>query len=490
MFEKIKTFWSTFWSNMKEAYNVAFKEPVKELAQNYRDTEKINFLSIFVSGLNNLSNIEATFDVTLNSDYAEPLSDLVADIESNRFEITAEMLANGDYWAFPATDNSGILYHRYIPQSDVRILEMDGNKITSVIGIIDKYTGSDSKTYFLNRIHTLNGNTLTVETFTTDNLHNRVYFEQWADFESVYTFSNVDNIGVGRFKSPTSSRGKSHVYGVPLNYGCKEIEDTIFNDIAMIEEEFENAKSKLFADPLVLKKSNYKYINSRGKKVSEGGWIIPENLFPIDTRSGQTGSNIDIFSPAIRYSEFNAKLQDDMHRYEKQVGTDRGFLTPFEVGNATTATEIRRANASTIALIDNIHTAFKNGLEDTIKADCIFLNLADDTYSLQIDWYDVFADEAAAYVRIREAVGDGAAEKIDQMQWLFPNLSIDELNEKLARIQKEKQTNMLAMQQAAMQGQNIDVNDDEIQDQVEEHVSNGNIDTNDSSNKVDEKYKK
>lgn len=441
MFDKIKTFWNVFWASMKAAYNVTFKEPIKELVQNYRDTNHINFLAIFVSKLNNLVNTEATFDITLNSDYAEPLTELVTDLESNRFEITSEMLATGDYWVFPATDSAGKLYHRYVSQDDVRILAMDGDKIISVIGIIDKYTGSDSKTYYLNRVHTLEGNTLTIETYTTDNINHRAFFEPWQEFEATYKFTNVDNIGVGRFKSPTSSRGKSPVYGVPLNYGCKETEDTIFNDLSMIEDEFENSKSKLFADPLILKKSDYKYINAQGKKISEGGWEIPENLFPIDTRSGQAGANIDIFSPAIRYSEFSAKLHDDMHRYEQQIGTDRGFLTPFESGMATTATEIRRSNASTIALIDKIHTAIKTGVESTIKADALFLNLADDTYTIQIDWYDVFADETAAYNRIREAVQDGVAEKIDQMQWLFPNLSTDELLEKLERIKEEKQQN-------------------------------------------------
>lgn len=474
MIDKIKTFWSVFWASMKEAYNIAFKEPIKELVQDYRDTVRYNFLAVFVSKLNNLVNTEATFDVESDSDVVEPLQCLVTDLEDRRFEITSEMLATGDYWAFPATDSEGNLYHRYVPQSDVRILDMDGDNVTSVIGIIDKYTGSDSRTYYLNRKHTLIGDTLTVETYTTDNINHRAYYEPWAEFESTYKFTNATNIGVGRFKSPTSSRGKSPVYGVPLNYGCKEIEDTIFNDLNLIEEEFENAKSKLFADPLILKKTSYKYVNAAGKKISEGGWEIPENLFPIDTRAGQAGANIDIFSPEIRYSAFNDKLIDDMHRYEQAVGTDRGFLTPFESSNATTATEIKRANASTIALIDKIRTALKRGVESTIKADALFLNIADDLYTIQIDWYDVFADETAAYNRIREAVQDGAAEKIDQMQWLFPNLSNDELKEKLERIQEEKQSNMLAMQSAAMVGTEKSVNDEDIQSKAQDIVSGEN----------------
>lgn len=470
MLDKIKSFWGCFWSSLKEAYNRAFRDLPKEETQDYRDTLNYNFLSVFISKLNNLVNTEGTFDIETDSTVAEPLNDLITDLESKRFDITAEMLATGDYWVFPATDKSGNLYHRYIPQSDVRILDMDGEKLTSVIGVIDKYVGSDSKIYFLVRKHTLNGATLTIETYTTNSAYQKDYFEPWAEFESVYTFGNVDNIGVGRFKSPTSSRGKSPIYGVPLNYGCRDIENTIFNDLAMIEQEFANGKSILFADPLILKKNMKTLINAKGQKITEGGYTIPENLFPIDTRGGQSGASIDIFSPAYRYAELNAKTIDDMHRYEQAVGTDKGFLTPFESGNATTATEIRRANASTIALIDKIHTALKTGIESTIKADALFLNIADDLYTIQINWYDVFADETAAYNRIREAVNDGRAEETDQMQWLFPDLSIEELDKKLARIQQKKQSNMLAMQETAMSSHQVNINKEDIQNKADDIV--------------------
>ena len=463
LFEKIKSFWGAFWASLKEAYNRAFRDPPKEETQDYRDTINYNFLAVFVSKLNNLVNIEATFDIDTDSTVAEPLGDLLTDIESKRFDITAEMLATGDYWIFPATDSNGNLFHRYLAQSDVRILDMDGEKLTSVIGIIDKYVGSDSKMFFLVRKHTLNGDTLTVETYTTNTAYQKEYFEPWAEFESTYKFSNADNIGVGRFKAPTSSRGKSPVYGVPLNYGCNAIEEKIFNDLAMIEQEFKNGKSLLFADPLILNKSIKTYVNSKGQRVTEGGWDIPENLFPIDTRGGQSGANMEIFSPPYRYTDLNNKLTDDLRLYEKAVGTDSGFLTPYEQGTAVTATEIRRANASTIALIDNIHTALKTGIESTIKADALFLNISSDLYTIQIDWFDVFADETATYNRIREAVQDGAAEKVDQMQWLFPNLSNTELDEKLARIQQEKQSNMLAMQKSAMNRTEKSPQDDDIQ---------------------------
>ena len=219
---------------------------------------------------------------------------------------------------------------------------------------------------------------------------------------------------------------------MPLNFGCKEIEEKIFNDLEMIEREFKNGESKIFADPLIMKKGK--------DKTGNDAWQMPEYIFPIDTRGGQSSANIDIFSPAIRYSEYQAKLIDDMKQYEQQVGTDRGFLTPLETG-AATATEIRRANASTIALIDKIHTAIKNGVEMTIKADAVYLNIASDLYSFKFDFYDAFEDADAQYKRIANAVDRGVAEAEDELMWLFPNLTAEEREEKIARIKAERKVN-------------------------------------------------
>ena len=430
MLSKLKTFWANFWYAIKTAYNKAFKDIPKESTQEYRDTKHINFLAIFVSKLNNLANIESTYDVESDSTLTERLKELCKDVEAKRFDITESMLGDGDMWVFPAHDENGELYHRYITQDKVRVLNMDGERITDIIGIIDEYVSSENKTYLLNRRHTLEGDKLIIETYITNERNDRVSFDEWAELEAIYQLQGVDNIGVGRFKSPTSSRGISPIYGVPLNFGCEEIEQRIFNDLDIIEKEFKNSESKIFADPLILRKGK--------DKIGAEGWQIPENVFPIDTRGGQATAGIDIFSPAIRYSEYQSKLIDDMKQYEQQVGTDRGFLTPLETGMAT-ATEIRRANASTIALIDKIHSAIRNGVESTLKADAIFLNIAEDLYSLKFDFFDAFEDTDKQYERLVSAVDRGIAEKSDEVKWLFPNLSQEEIDEKLARISAEKQ---------------------------------------------------
>lgn len=443
MFSKIKTFWNAFWNAIKTAYNKAFKEPVKDCVQSYRDTRRINFLAIFVSKLNNLASIESTYEVESDSSQADRLKELCKNLEEKRFDIVSETLGTGDYWVFPAHNERGELYHRYVTQDKVRVLNMDGENITDVIGVIDEYVDDKNQVYFLNRRQTLDNGTLIIETYVTNERNERVNLDEWEHLNGVvYRFDNAEHIGVGRFKSPTSSRGLSTVYGVPLNFGCEEIEERIFHDLEMIEGEFTNAESKIFTDPRNLVKDE-----------KTGEYKMIDNIFAIQQRAGQTGANIDVYAPAIRYSEYQSKLLDDMQQYERQVGTDRGLLTPFESGTAATATEIRRANASTIALIDKIHSAIKKGVEMTLAADAVFLNVSSDLYSVKFDFFDAFEDTDKQYERIAGAVDRGVLEKEDEIKWLYPNMTAEEIEEKLARISEGQQLNTDTALERMLQGQ-------------------------------------
>lgn len=431
MFRKFANFWRILFNSIKTAYNKAFKEPLITLTQEWRDVKRINFLAIFVDKLSNLALSEATFDIETDSAVAEPLTTLVKDIEDKRYQISNEMLAEGDYYIFPATNEKGDIYHTYLTQEQVRILAMDGENITEAYGIIDWFVDStNSKTYYLLRHHRLdNDGTLTITYSVIDDSGKPAIVEHWEYLkdESVQ-YQNANHIGFGRFKSPASSRGMSAVYGVPLNYGCEEIEQRIFTDIEQTDKEFKYADSKIFTDPRNLK------VNENGK------YEMVDNIFAVNNRAGQTGNNIDVYSPAIRYNEFRAKYVDDLMQYEQQIGVNRGFLTPFESGSAVTATEIRRANASTISMIDKIHNAMTKGIEESIKADAVFLNISDDLYTIKIDWYDVFENSDTQWQRLVEAFQNGSAEESDLVRFNFPNLSPEEIDEKLTRISEKGQT--------------------------------------------------
>ena len=425
MFNKLRTFWRTFWSSIRTAYNKAFKEPLLAVTQPWRDIARINFLDVFVSKINNLTNTEATFDIASDSTQAEPLKELCAALEAQRYEITAAMLADGDYYVFPSTNDRGELYHSYMTQEQVRITDMDGDQIKEAFGIIDYYVDNADRTYFLLRHHKLDADgTLSISYQCVDANMKQARLAKWEYIiGSEVTIAGANHIGFGRYKSPTSSRGLSSVYGVGLTYGCAEIEQRIRDDLKMIEDEYNNGRSVIFTDPRNLV-----------KKEDAKQYEIADNVIPLMRRAGDTGSNIDIFSPALRWSQYYEKLQNDLALFEKQVGTSRGILTDNETSYTATATAVRRANSDTLALIDKVRAAIDEGNRMTLAADAIFLNISSDLWEYVSDWYDPFEDPAEQWSRLITASENGAAEKADLMRWLFPRLSDAEIEEKLTRI--------------------------------------------------------
>ena len=429
MFDKLKRFWTAFWSSLKTAYNKAFKNKPESNVQGWRDITAINFLAIFVTKLNNLVNSEATFDVESDSTQAERLKTLCKDLESKRFDITGGMLADGNYYVFPATNEKGELIHSYLASEQVRILNTDGDDITEAYGIIDWHTDRDNKDYFLLRHHELDTDgTLTVSYAVVDKTFKPATLEKWEQYkDETYKFVGANHIGFSWYKSPADSRGLSPIYGVPLNFGCEEIEKKINADLKLIDDEFKNGKSVIFTDPRNVLKDN----ETKGYKISE-------NIIPIQQRAGQSGANIDIFNPTLRYSEHYSKLVGDMALYERQVGTSKGILTDNETSYTATATAIRRANSDTLALIDKIRNAMDVGNRMTLEADAVFLNVAGDLWSYAPDWYDPFEDADTQWERLVEAKNNGAAETSDLISWVFPRLTAEEIEEKIARIKEDE----------------------------------------------------
>ncbi len=418
---------------MKRAYNKAFKNPIETAVQEWRDIKTINFLDIFINKLNNLCNIEATFEVESDSAQAERLKTLAKDLESKRFDITAGMLADGDYYVFPATNERGEIVHTYLTQQQVRIIKTDGEIIKEAYGIIDWYIDKNNRVFYLLRHHALNENgELEISYRAIDERGASAKVEQWEYLkDQEYKFTNANHIGFGRYKSPASSRGMSPVYGVPLNFGCNDIEQKIFNDLKLIESEFKNGKSVIFTD-----------VRNLVRKDEIKEYEIAENVIPIEQRAGTSKANIDIFNPTLRYSEHYSKLVADMALYEKLIGTSKGILTDNETSETATATAVKRANADTLALLDKIRAAIDGGNEMTLAADAVYLNIAPDLWSYKSDWYDPFEDPAEQWKRLVDAKNQGAAETADLAKWLFPSLTSDEVDEKLARIAESSQSDI------------------------------------------------
>lgn len=437
-------FWNNFWGFVKkkiDEYDEEKKIQVK--IQPWEDVREYNPLAISNTKLTSLVCDEATVELQTDSTLVEPLKPLADDLEAKRYEICSMVNGKGGCFLTMATGEDDEPYHRIIDPADVSVYRMVANNMYEVAMVIDKKIVKHRE-YRLVRHHILDENgTLYVYYYTTDKSGNEEILPEWEHYKNDnVAYYNANNIGVAYYKSPQDSRGLSPVWGVPLNFGCEAVENKIFEDFELIRREFETTQAKVFADPRIMKKA-----------ADNTGWNIPEWVFPTEQRAGQSGSSIDIFSPSIRFEQYLAKLKSDKADWEDMVGLDRGFLTEAEHTAGATATEIRTANTKTRSFVKRLQSAMFDGIKATLEADAVFLNIPLDLYEVNVDFFDAFSDETEQWNRLLQGRENGVVEDKDLITWLFPTLSEQEKEDKIARISEKSKLNTDEALNRILQGQ-------------------------------------
>ena len=438
-------FWSNFWGFVKkkiDEYDEEKKIQVK--IQPWEDVREYNPLAIANTKLTSLVCDEATVELQTDSTLVEPLIPLAENLEAKRYEICAMMNGKGGCFVTMATGEDDEPYHRIIAPADVSVYRMVADKMYEVAMVIDKKIVKH-KEYRLIRHHILDENgTLYVYYYTTDKSGNEEYLAEWEHYKNDNVmYMNAFNIGVAYFRSPQDSRGLSQ-WGVPLNFGCEEVENQIKVARNNLDEEMHLMKSKLFADETVARKI--------GTKDGER-FDLPEGIYTIRKKAGVDGTLIDEFAPPTRFADYKAKLDLALWDWENQVGLDKGFITEVDPSTAPTATQIKNSNVKTRSMVKKIQSAMFDGIKATLEADAVFLNIPLDLYEVTVDFFDAFQDETELYNRIVSAVDRGILEKEDELRWLYPNMTDEEIADKLARIQANNQVNTDMALERILQGQ-------------------------------------
>ena len=427
-------FWSNFWGFVKkkiDQYDEEKKVVVK--VQDWENVREYNPLAIANTKLTSLVCDEATVELQTDSTLVEPLIPLAENLEAKRYEICSMVNGKGGCFVTMATGEDDEPYHRIIAPADVSVYRMVADKMYEVAMVIQKKIVKHRE-YRLIRHHILDKNgTLYVYYYTTDKSGNEEILTEWEHYKNDnVAYYNANNIGVAYFKSPQDSRGLSPVWGVPLNFGCEEVEQSIKTARNNLDEEMHLMKAKLFADETISRKISTK----DGERFD-----LPEGIYTIRKKAGVDGTLIDSFAPSTRYNDYKQKLIDAKEDWEDMVGLDRGFLTEAEHTAGATATEIRTANTKTRSFVKKIQSAMFDGIKATLEADAVFLNIPLDFYTVMVDWYDAFEDLDKQYERIVSAVDRGVLEKEDELKWIYPNMTDEEIAEKLERISAQTQTN-------------------------------------------------
>lgn len=431
---KIKSLWLALF----EKIGFVPKEPKKD-TQPVEDTEHINYLDIAAGKVTNLTCVEATNEVVSESGLAEPLMDISDKLMQVKEKIVYGVLTKGGFFNVPYYDGTGRLQLMSLTNDYVKIVSRDGDNIKEAYIILETYTPKNqTATYFLMRHHVLENNgDLKIDYTVMESSAEKTQLrftnkipDMWKrNIDSVSVIKNAKHIGLGYYRSPVQGRNIPTDEGVPLDFGCSEIIAELKELRTQLNNEFKNGKSLIFADDRIL-------VNDE----KEHRFKIIENIFPSHRKAGIEGNMIEVYSPSIRFQQFHEREQALYADLENQMKLSRGIFTENTITTGATATEVKRSNKDTIALIKSLHKMLDKGDEMTLEACGIYLNIRRELWEYQSDYYDPFDDAGEQWSYLKAAYDTGAVSLKRLTKWIYPNMTDEEVEEELKAAASEKQT--------------------------------------------------
>lgn len=403
------------------------------------DDTVVNFFLMILKKVVNRTLMGAEYSLVSDSEQTARLKELCEDLQDNMYTIAGNMLGNSihaECWVVPSFVTSGgqqKLVHSYISGDKICITQTkEDGQIAECYMVIDAVERKN-KTYFLCRKHNLNDNgDLTISYFVADENAKKIRGDvpEWDSLvDTETTYPGVNHIGFGRYKSPVNTYGLDTVYGVPLNHGCALIENQLKKAVEYIEQEMKASKKMLFPDWSIVRKEG-----KDGEPVAL--YRIDEHIYPIRKKTGENGSLIDDYSPAVRGTEYEDHLNCLLERYQSLMGVSE--LVTHKTTNGATATEIKSLNADNISMEQGIKKAIKRGNIETLEADGIYLGIARDLWEYDEEYSDIYADEQQELKNYIELYNTGALELKDLVKYWFPTFDDTQIEEKVSAIKAEK----------------------------------------------------
>lgn len=377
----------------------------------YADTSTINITAIIANKLATLTVDDSDITVFGNNKRAEYLNQIIKKTWLT-YGIKAVSFAFGvGKSALIPYATGGKLYVNVVPQSLFYITGSQGDEITAVCVIADSLKKENGTYYRYTDYSVENGVYVIRQRATRDGtLIDLDSVPEWSQIAPELRISGIDRLPIGFIKCPANNRKSGSMTGVPITYGCGENIKRIKDTLSDIAREFKLKEAFVGADSTLFDKDNKPPKNGLFKK------------FLAESRDGK--SFWEVFDPAIRDSSYFNRLQNEFALLEKSIGVSRGILTEPET-NGATATEIRRANHDTYAVVDSMRSQIESAFETLAYAFDAFANLYNITpageYSIKFDWgYSLIEDSSETFSQLAQGKSMGAVKTVEIRQYLFP----------------------------------------------------------------------
>lgn len=403
-------------------------------ASDYRDIRNINFTSIFANKFASLVKNESEILVTDEYDTPSKRTEMLNNVVNKVFgqkgkKMVSRMCGTGGVVLLPFVARNKI-YVDMIPQDRLVVNEKIGDEIYSATVLAEIIERENLKYYrWTNYRLDEDNNYHIVSTASTEREPIALKsVPEWKEINPHIVIPNCDKVLFAFMKCPTDNRTDNDTYGVPLTYGCEKTIKEIYECLDQIAKEFR------------LKEA---FVGMDDRLFGKDGQLSTNNLFR-KFRSGSNDADFwEIFDPAIRDSSYYNRLLNLYESLEKQIGSSKGVLTE-PVTDYATATEVKRGNYDTYAIVADIRQEIERGFEDFVYACNVLIdyyNLAPmSDYKLVFNWsYSLIENSSETWTQYSQAVGMGVMKKAEARQYLISDESYEESERIIKEIEKEQE---------------------------------------------------
>ena len=396
----------------------------QKYASEYERIDDINYNAIFSNKLANYVINDSTMDVTGENARVDLLNKMGQSMWKKAKKMTSMGFGYGGVIIVPYV-RGGKIYYNLVPQNRVTIDETDGDLITGATVLAEKKVigGSlDSKTYMRwTNYQVKNGNITITQQFSDEKGNKIPAPEFWKNIQEVQVITGVDRVLFGYLKSPVNNRNASDTYGVPITYGCDATINEIKETLKQMVREYDLKQAFVGADATMFNGKNSLPLNGLFQKVDSGD-----------------DSFFEVFDPQFR--DYTARLQELYRRLESEIGTSKGILSDVQTANAT-ATEIKRSMYDTFTIVDDMRSNIEKAMDDFFYACNVLANAYNlspqGEYEINFDWsYSLLEDTQQEFSQMMQAESKGIVSKVEIRQWLNPDETLEEAEEKIKEIEE------------------------------------------------------
>lgn len=419
---------------------------VEASSQQYIDATRLNLTSIFAAKLAILTVAESDAEVIGDNQRAELIGNGIHFIWCKARKWTELAFGTGGVLLIPYV-SAGRIYTDIVPQHRLIINRVNGDDLRAVSVLADETQMHDRIYYRWTNYDLDDSGLLTITNRATNDSGGPAPLNtltEWAGIPEEIRISGLEHLPLAYIKSPANNRRGSALYGVPVTFGCDEKITEINECLADIRLEYKLKKPMVGLDPLVFDVKD----NKRHLPIT--GLFMPTNVGGLDG----TNKLWEVYDPAIRDSAYYTRLQHLYEELEKQVGTSRGILTEPTTRGAT-ATEIKAGMYDTYAIISDMRRIIEEGFDRLAYAMDVLANAYSlapmGDYELSFDWsYSMIESSQESFNQLVTAAQSGAVEPAEVRQFIFPDETLEEAQERCAEIAAAKKDSARLLMQEAL----------------------------------------